>query len=127
MRYMKPVAAALALAIGASTLVGTAEAGRRHHHHHGDAAGVAAAGIFGLAAGAILGSALAQPRYYRYDQAYGQPLPPPVVYQEATPVYYGRTAPPWSQAWYDWCSSFPSFDPQTGYLCGPDGTYHFCR
>jgi hypothetical protein len=59
MRYVKPIAAALALAIGASTLVGPAEAGHRHHHHHGDAAGLAAAGIFGLAAGALLGCALA--------------------------------------------------------------------
>jgi hypothetical protein len=50
-----------------------------------------------------------------------------VVYEKATPVYYNRNAPPWSEAWYDWCSRFPSFDPQTGYLYGPDGNYHFCR
>jgi hypothetical protein len=127
MRYMKPIAAALALAIGASTLVGPAEAGYRHHHHHGDAAGFAAAGIFGLAAGALLGSAIAQPRYHNYEPAYVQSPPPPVVYQEATPVYYNRGAAPWSPEWYDWCSQFPSFDPHTGYLYGPDGTYHFCR
>lgn len=129
MRYLKPVAAAVALAVGASTLVGPAEAGYGHHHrhHHGDGAELAVAGIFGLAAGALLGSALAQPeapRYY-YDPAYAPAPPPPVVYQDAASLYGGPA--PWTQAWYDYCSQFPSFDPRTGYVYGADGAYHFCR
>ena len=75
MLFEKPIAAALALTIGAS-LIGTAEAGHRYrhygYHHHNNGAGIAAAGIFGLAAGALLGSALSQPRYYGYSQ----PAPP---------------------------------------------------
>ena len=66
MQFKKPVAALLALSVSALTLAGTAEAGRRHHHHHG---GAAVAGLFGFAAGAILGSALSQPRYYHYREA----------------------------------------------------------
>ena len=116
MRYMKPIAATLALAIGASTLVGTAEAGHRHHHHHGDAAGLAAAGIFGLAAGALRRKRPRAGRAITTTTGLCAVSSAASVYEEATPVYYNRTAPPWSRAWYDWCSQFPSFDPQTGYL-----------
>jgi hypothetical protein len=126
MRFMRSIAAALALTIGAASLVGTAEAGYRHHHHH-NGAGIAAAGIFGLAAGALIGSALSQPRYYDYYQpapVYVEP-PPPVVYQTA-PVYYARPDP-WSPEWYSYCSQrYRSFNPQTGYFLGYDGNYHFC-
>jgi hypothetical protein len=126
MRFTKPIATALALTIGAASLVGTAEA--RHRHHHNNGAGLAVAGIFGLAAGAMLGSALAQPRYYPYYQqapVYVAP-PPPVVYQPA-PVYY--SAPdPWTPAWYQYCEQrYRSFDGRTGYYLGFDGDYHFCN
>jgi hypothetical protein len=127
MRLVKPIAATLALSIGAASLVGTAEAGYRHHH--GDGAGIAAAGIFGLAAGALVGSALSQPRYYDYYEpapVYVAPPPPPVVYQPAQ-VYYERPAP-WTPAWYQSCSQrYGSFNPQTGYFLGYDGDYHFCN
>jgi hypothetical protein len=119
MRFMKPIAAGLALAIGATALVGTAEA--RHRHHHGDAL---AAGIFGFAAGAILSGALSQPRYY-YEPA---PIyaAPPVTYGPG-PVYYEQPEP-WTEEWYAYCSSrYRSFDPQSGYFLGYDGLYHFCQ
>lgn len=123
MRFTKPVAAALALAIAAASMVGTAEA--RHRHQRG---GALAAGIFGLAAGAMIGSALSRPNYYYYEPepVYVAPPPPPIVYNPA-PVYYAR-AEPWTQEWYAYCSSrYRSFDPQTGYFLGFDGNYHFCQ
>ena len=128
MRFIKPIAATLAVAIGAASFVTTAEARHRHRHHH-NGAGVAAAGIFGLAAGALIGSALSQPRYryYGYQPApvYAEP-PPPVVYQTA-PVYYARPDP-WTPEWYQYCDQrYRSFDPQTGYFLGYDGNYHFCN
>lgn len=124
MRYTKPLAAALALAIGATSFVGTAEARHRHRHHGGDAV---AAGIFGLAAGALLGSAIAQPRpYYYYREPIYVAPPPPVIYQPRA-VYYQRPAP-WTPDWYDYCDGrYQSFDPRTGYFLGYDGAYHFCQ
>lgn len=128
MRFIKPIAATLALTIGAVSIVSTAEARHRRHHHGGDHGDAVAAGIFGLAAGALLGSALAQPRYRYYD--YYEPAPvyapgPPVIYDPA-PVYYARPEP-WTPEWYAYCDSrYRSFDPRTGYFRGYDGEYHFC-
>jgi hypothetical protein len=122
MRFKKPVAALLAVSVSALTLAGTAEAGRRHHHHHG---GAAVAGLFGFAAGAILGSALSQPRYYYYREPV-YVAPPPVVYGPA-PVYRAY-AEPWTPEWYAYCDArYRSFDPGTGYFRGYDNQYHFCR
>jgi BA14K-like protein len=123
MRFTKPLAAALALSIAAASLVGTAEA--RHRHNNGGA--IAVAGIFGLAAGALIGSALSQPQYRYYEPApvYAPP-PPPIVYQPA-PVYYARPQP-WTPEWYSYCSQrYGSFDGRTGYFLGYDGNYHFCN
>ena len=127
MRFMKPIAAALALTIGAASLVGTAEARHRHRHHH-NGAGMAAAGIFGLAAGALLGSALAQPRYYHYE--------PAPVYVAAASATGGLSARAGLLSRPDavdagmvrYCGQrYRSFDPQTGYFLGYDGNYHFCN
>ncbi len=138
MRYMKPTAAALALAVAALSFSGTAEAEYYHHHHRGGDAGgaAAAAGIFGFAAGAILGSALSAPRcppgYYDCTPVeYG---PPPVVYEPAyqpayqpAPVYYAAPQP-WSPDWYAYCQSrYRSFNGRTGYYLGYDHEYHFCQ
>lgn len=125
MRFLKPIAAAMALTVGAMSFATSAEAGRRHHHRdHGGQ--VAAATIFGLAAGAILGSALSQPRYYQPAPVYVAPPPPPVVYQPA-PVYYVNPAP-WTPEWYAYCDArYRSFDPATGYFLGYDRQYHFCQ
>jgi hypothetical protein len=107
------------LTIGATALASTAEARHRHHHGHGDAL---AAGIFGFAAGAILSSAFA-PRYY-YQPAPVYAAPPPVY--GPTPAYYAPQ--PWTSQWYSYCSSrYRSFDPQTGYFVGYDGSYYFCQ
>ena len=122
MRFTKPIAAALALTIGATALASTAEARHRHRHHHGGDA--FAAGILGFAAGALLTGAL-QPRY-RYYRPAPVYAPPPVGYGPA-PVYYSRPDP-WTQEWYAYCSSrYRSFNYQTGYFLGYDGLYHFCQ
>jgi hypothetical protein len=87
-----------------------AEAGHRHHHYWGGNA--AAAGVVGFAAGAIVGGALAQPRYYY------APAP--------RPVRVGLR--PWSRKWYEYCSArYRSFDARTGTFVGYDGRRHFCR
>jgi len=127
MRFMKPMAATLALAIGAVSFSGVAEA-RHRHHNNGDAF---VAGIAGFAAGALLSGAFAQPRYpsyYYYEPApvYVAPPPPPAYYQPA-PAYYAAPEP-WTPPWYDYCGErYRSFSPRTGYFLGYDGDYHFCR
>jgi MFS family permease len=126
MRFLKPVAATMALTVAALTFTSSAEARHRHRHHGGSAA---AAGIVGFAAGAILGGALAQPRYRSYDYYEPAPVyraPPPVVYRSA-PVYYANPEP-WTAEWYAYCDArYRSFDPSTGLFYGFDGEYHFCR
>lgn len=78
-----------------------------HHHHHHDNnnwGGVAAAGIFGLATGAIIGSAAARP------------APPPAYY------------PAPSSDWAAYCASkYRSFDIRTGTYLGYDGYRHPCQ
>lgn len=108
---------AAALALCATVAVGgiaasTSEAAAGHrHHHHGWGGNAAAAGAFGFAAGAIVGGALAQPRYYA-------PAP--------RPVRAGLR--PWSRSWYEYCANrYRSFDARTGTFVGYDGRRHFCR
>lgn len=119
----KIAAAGMAFAVAATAIPFTAtdaDAGwrGRHHYHHyhrhhrGDAL---AAGVLGLAAGAIIGGAIAnsQPApVYRY-----QPAP---VYQPV-PVY--RTSD-----WDAYCfSKYRSYDPYSGTYLGYDGYRHPCR
>jgi len=129
MRSLKLASAAMALTMAATSFTTSAEARSRYHRHHGGEAAVAA--IFGLAAGAMLGSALSQPRYryYYYEPApvYVAPPPPRAYYYEPAPVYHARPAP-WTAEWYDYCRArYISFDDQTGLFYGYDGRYHFCR
>ena len=143
MPWMKTIAMTAALSMAALSLPATAQAGhygngygygyskpyygktyfpRRQfrRHRHNDGANLAA-GIFGLAAGAILGGALAQPRYprsYYYSQpAYG--------HSYAAPVY----APaPWTSDWYAYCASkYRSFDPHSGTFQPYNGPRRLCR
>ena len=101
---------------------------------------VAAAGIIGFAAGAILGGALSGPRYGRgyygdryYDDGYYYDQPD-VVYVEPRPVYvrpapvYRYAVEPWTPEWYSYCESrYRSFNPDTGYYKGYDGRFHLCQ
>ncbi|WP_371681864.1 MULTISPECIES: BA14K family protein [Stappiaceae] len=103
---------ALALVAGAALTTQTQSANAAE----GWQVGVGIAG--GLAAGAILGSALSQPRYV---------APPPAYYPAPAPVVVYRPAP-WSPAWYNYCSrKYRSFNPNTGYFLAYSGQYKFCR
>ncbi|WP_455476723.1 BA14K family protein [Bartonella sp. B41] len=97
----------------------------RHVHQHvgvprntGD---TLAAGVLGLAAGAILGNALKQPEQ------------PQVVYQiqpQNQIVYQAQQTPtqqPGTDEWLRYCKkTYRSFNPQTGTFRGHDGLDHFC-
>lgn len=98
--------------------------GRRHHghdHYHkpprkkrdkNNAGAAVAAGIIGLAAGAILGSALSKPQQREY-------IDPPVP---------AGGYEPWSPAWYRYCrAKYRSFNPDTGYYLAYSGQYRFCN
>ena len=127
MRFLRPLAAAMALSMAAVPFAATAEAGKRHHRY--DPGPAIVAGIFGLAAGAMISGALSQPRYRYYEPGpvYVAPPPPPPVYHQPARVYYERPAP-WTPAWYAYCDArYRSFDPATGHFLGYDGRYHFWR
>lgn len=84
--------------------------GRHHRHRDFDAGSAAAAGIVGLAAGAIIGGAIAnsnqQPVYdYRMDPNY-------------------RSRADWDAYCY---SKYRSYDARTGTYLGYDGYRHYCR
>ncbi len=85
-----------------------------------------AAGVIGLAAGALIAGALSQPS----QPSYIAPSPsynPPVNYYPAPPAQYKGSAQPWTKAWYQYCTSrFRSFNSQTGTYRGYDGQDHFC-
>ena len=118
MRFMKTIAATLAVTVGALTFAGSADARhRRHHHvhHHYHHGNNFAAGAIGFGVGALFGSALAAPRYYQPAPVYVAPAP--VVVYEA-----------WTPGWYSYCGQrYRSFNRHTGYYLGYDGGYHFCR
>jgi hypothetical protein len=146
------IAAALTGVILLPTVV-TAEAGQRHgwrenrggHHHYdgnrkhrknNDNLGAAvAAGVIGLAAGAILLGATSQPSYAGPPPVnYYPPVNnyPPANYYPATP-YPGRVSQsigyqPWSPAWYQYCSArYRSFNPSTGTYTTYQGEQRFCQ
>lgn len=126
--------AVLSLAVAATTLatLPAANAGDRHwRHYHGrhnsNGADIAAAGILGLAAGALVVGLANQnspaPVYYN---DYRKPRPRPIREYPET-VYYGGSFEPWSRGWYEYCSDrYRSFDPQSGTFVGYDGREHFC-
>lgn len=104
--------------------------GGRHYRHRGNGDAIAA-GVLGLAAGAIIGGAMAQPqpRYVQPAPVYDAPPPPADYYpRRAAPVTYrGGSMEPWSRGWYQFCSqTYRSFNPQTGTFRGYDGRDHFC-
>ncbi len=104
----------------------------RHHRRNDDAL---AAGIIGLAAGALIVGALNQPRpapVYRprpvYRQApidaYPDAPPPP---REPHVITYNDEVEPWTRDWYRYCTNrYRSFNPETGTFRGYDGRSHFC-
>jgi hypothetical protein len=144
MRFMKSMAAGLALLIGAVSFTGTAQADRwrgygyynhganYRYHHRGyypryyrghryrydrdyyNGGAAVAAGVLGFATGAIVGSAAAAPRYYA-PRYYGAPA-----------RYSGATSG--TAAWIAACDAkYNSFNPRTGTYLGYDGEYHRCQ
>lgn len=109
--------------------------GHHRRHHNGDAI---AAGVLGLAAGALIGGALAndQPppdanRYYDdgyYDRDVRvRPAPIRRYYAEPRVVYNDSYAEPWTRGWYEYCSDrYRTFNARTGTFTGNDGEQHFC-
>ena len=132
------------------------QAGGYHHHRHNDWGGAAAAGVIGLAAGAIVGSALSSPGYYGGPAYYNGPIyydpppyrylpPPPYPYRSGAyvvppryyrPGYYrpGYYRPPvyrpvqWSPEWIAYCArKYKSFNPRTGTYRTYSGRIRMCR
>lgn len=105
-RFASGFAASLALAVAvAAAPVDDAAAGSTER--------AIAAGVVGLAAGAIVGGALAS-RERR------------VIIYDTAPARAGLR--PWTPAWYAHCArKYRSFDAETGHYLGYDGRYHFCR
>ena len=135
----------IAVALSGALLVptiATAEAGPKRgwqgHHHGGyhynptrhrksnNVGAAVAAGVIGLAAGAILLGAANRPAYA------GPPPPPPATYYPPAPypgqVHGAVGYQPWSPAWYQYCSSkFRSFTPSTGTYTTSRGAQRFCQ
>jgi hypothetical protein len=121
MMTVKSFVAALAITTAGLGFSGFAEAGQKfknaekkpdihkphhkpHHSNHGHHGHHAAAGLFGFAAGAIVGSAMAQQQQ------------PEVVYVQP------------GNDWVAYCfSKYRSYDPATNLYVGYDGNYHQCR
>lgn len=120
-----------------------------HHHiyeHHvtrdnsGDAL---AAGILGLAAGAILGNVLKKPEqpqiiyqpmpqrqvvYQEVPQEVYQQVPETqIIYESQSTATYQPLQQPWTRGWLQYCKKkYRSFNPKTGTFRGYDGQDHFC-
>jgi len=131
----------LATAVAATTLAASlpaANAGERWRHYggHRDRTGdVVAAGVLGLAVGALAAgaaNAASQPRYYEPVDPYYEPdyVEPRYSYaRRPAPIYAGRydALEPWSPEWYRYCSDrYRSFNPRSGTFTGYDGMQHFC-
>lgn len=94
---------------------------RSHYHHHRSRGGNAAAGVIGLAAGAIIGSAITQSQRPRVIYA-------PSAYHSPAPYRAYRYSEPWSQRWYSYCSrKFRSFNPRTETYRGYNGRDYSCN
>ncbi|RWA79645.1 BA14K family protein [Mesorhizobium sp.] len=130
-RFLKT--AILTAGIAATTLAtfsaANADDWRWRHHHHGGHGDALAAGVVGLAAGALIGSALSGPRYYdpAYDDGYYVDRPVRRYYAQPRVVYADRYAEPWTRDWYEYCSDrYRTFNSRTGTFTGNDGEQHFC-
>lgn len=96
---------------------------QQHHKHrnrNNDAGAAVAAGVIGLAAGAILLGAMSQPSRAAPAPSYYPPAPYPGT---VSPGYQ-----PWSPAWYQYCANrYRSFNPSTGTFTTYQGEQRFCQ
>jgi hypothetical protein len=138
-RFLKTTVLSAALAATTLGALAPAEAGDRWRHRHHDNGGeVLAAGVLGLAVGAIVGGALndepeyrpvyREPIYESPRDPYVRPRPQRPYVDPALVEYdYSGGIEPWSPAWFRWCGdTYRSFDPDTGTYMGYDGEEHFC-
>ncbi|MET3589822.1 hypothetical protein ABID23_000909 [Bartonella silvatica] len=115
----------------------------KHHvdnHNSGDAL---AAGILGLAAGAVLGNVLKKPEqpqiiyqavpqqrvvYQEVPQVVYQQIPQnQVIYEVNSTATYQQLHEPWTRGWLQYCKKkYRSFNPKTGTFRGYDGLDHLC-
>ncbi len=136
-RIVKTAAVSALVAVTALTAAIPANAGERWRHRDRVNGGdVVAAGVLGLAAGALIAGSANRPVYREryYDGGYYAPRPvyqrPVRVYEEPRPVYVERYSSfePWTRDWYRYCSDrYRSFDPNTSTFVGYDGVRRFCE
>lgn len=119
----------------------------RHIHEHrvtrDNSGDTLAAGVLGLAAGAILGNVLKKPEqpqvvyqqvpqsqrvYQQVPQVVYQQIPQnQVIYEVQSTTTYQQLQQPWTHGWLQYCKKrYRSFNPQTGTFRGYDGLDHFC-
>ena len=113
MSFLKTVAAAAALSLGAVTFAAPAEA---------NANDAIIAGAAGFAIGTLFGHAAAQPRYVAPRAVYVAPHAVPIAPHSGIVHGVGYAD------WLVYCSAkYRSFNPETGLYLGFDGEYHPCR
>lgn len=135
--------AILSAAVAATTFatLPAANAGdwRRHrHYNNGHSDGdLVAAGILGLAVGALaVGAANSSPPAYRVYDDYDYPRDRryysarryyPVRREYVVDQGYSSALEPWTPEWYRYCEDrYRSFNPRSGTFTGYDGRSHFC-
>ncbi len=134
-RFLNTAIASIAVAATTVTSLPEANAGERwnrHHRHYRNDGDVAAAGLLGLAAGALIVGLASRPAYR--EPVYVEPRPRP--YREYRTQYVRRDVvhvddygglEPWTPQWYAYCSDrYRSFDERSGTFTGYDGRQRFC-
>ncbi|WP_042995319.1 BA14K family protein [Bartonella quintana] len=105
-----------------------------HHVTNNNNSGDAlAAGILGLAAGAVLGNVLKKPEqpqivYQGVPQVVYQQVPQSqIIYEVQSTARYKPLQQPWADDWLQYCKKkYRSFNPKTGTFRGYDGLEHIC-
>ncbi|EFO31075.1 conserved hypothetical protein [Roseibium sp. TrichSKD4] len=102
---------------------------RKHRRYNNNVGVAVAAGVIGLAAGAIL---LGSQNRREYIRPPVQHYRPPVNHYRPAPapgpVYHNVRFEPWTPAWYRYCSQkFRSFEPQSGTYMTYRGVRKFCQ
>ncbi len=135
------LSAAVAATAFATVPADAGERWRDHRHHRSDAGrdgDAVAAGIVGLALGALVAGAIASSRD---EPLAGNPLRHPrpspdrdFMFDGPAPAFSGSgyvqdepSFEPWSRSWYRYCRDrYRTFDAESGTYVGRDGREHFC-
>ncbi|KAA3451475.1 BA14K family protein [Mesorhizobium sp. SARCC-RB16n] len=136
-RIFKTAVLSAAVVATALATLPAANAGDWRLHGDDDSGDAVAAGVLGLAAGALIVGGLTNDRppprdyydgdYYHRDVLRVRPAPVRRYYAQPQVLYAHRCAAPWTREWYAYCSDrYRSFDARTGTFTGYDGEQHFC-